>query len=139
MPTKAYIAVYIGDPVDFTKYRHTALFFEFPSYSLLMHITGAQGFFEFQKQEDYDPRNSRKLASLIKVDDISDSFTPTSIESIVSTTPIRNGRADRDWNCHNWVGEALNRLIEAGSLEFSKREAAVDKMIDICMEARHEE
>lgn len=30
MPTKIYILIYIGSPLDYAKYRHTALFLEFP-------------------------------------------------------------------------------------------------------------
>jgi hypothetical protein len=28
-------------------------------------------------------------------------------------TPVRNGNDDRDWNCQNWVGEALSVLTFA--------------------------
>ena len=140
MPTKTYITVYIGDPVDLTEYRHTALYFQFETASpLLLQITGAQGFFAYDKQDNYDLAETKScLAKLILVADIPDSFSPDRIQAIVASTPIRNGRLNRDWNSHNWVGEALSGLVVAGCLKFDERERGVDKMMDACMEARDE-
>lgn len=48
MLTKVFILIFVGEPLDFTKYRYIALFFEFPNGSIcVMHIEGAPGFFEF--------------------------------------------------------------------------------------------
>lgn len=67
MPTKAYIAIYVGDPLDYTKYRHTALDFEFPSKPILLYIAGAPGIYEYDRRENYNPRVSQTIAKLLEV------------------------------------------------------------------------
>lgn len=74
MPTKAYIAIYVGDQLDYTKYRHTALDFEFPSKPILLHIVGASGIYEYDRRENYNPRVSQTIAKLLEVAMIPDSL-----------------------------------------------------------------
>ncbi|RAH70031.1 uncharacterized protein BO66DRAFT_438736 [Aspergillus aculeatinus CBS 121060] len=99
MPTSVYILIYIGDPLDFTKYRHTGLFFE--------HTTGAAGIFEFQTYDNYNPEQSRRLASTVQVAELPESISEASIRSVISRTPVKNGPTDADWNCQNWVGDVV--------------------------------
>ncbi|PYI32685.1 hypothetical protein BP00DRAFT_445305 [Aspergillus indologenus CBS 114.80] len=127
------------DPLDFTKYRHTGLFFEFPNGSTsMMHITGTAGIFEFQTYDNYNPEQSRRLASTVRVADLQESISEASIRSVVARTPVKNGPTDADWNCQNWVGDALTRLVAHGYLSASQRESAIDKMTDACLEAGDE-
>ncbi len=57
MATQIYatIAVYKGDPVDYQKFRHTALYFEFQNEStpVLIHAVGPPGELSVQIREDY--------------------------------------------------------------------------------------
>lgn len=139
MPTKVSILVYFGDPVDFTKYRHTALFFEFPGGSTCaMHITGSPGLFEFESYENYNPEQSRRLARTIPVAELRDSISEASIRGVISRTPVKNGPADGDWNCQNWVADALTRMVNNGYLNVSQRASAIDAMTDACLEAADE-
>ncbi|KAJ5343192.1 hypothetical protein MYU51_002481 [Penicillium brevicompactum] len=139
MPTKVSILIFVGDPLDYTKYRHTALFFEFPSGSTCaMHIEGGPGFFEFQPMDNYQPDQSRRLAERVMVAELHDSISEISIKGVVSRTPVKNGRGDVDWNCQNWVGDALTRMVNNGLLNASQRASAIDKMTDACLEAGDE-
>lgn len=139
MPTNIYVLVFVGEPLDLTKYRHTALFFEFSNGSTCaMHIQGAHGFFEFQSLNNYRPEQSRKLANKLLVATLQDHITETSIRDVVSRTSVRNRPADADWNCQGWVADALTRLVNHGYLNASQRASAIDRMTDACLEARDE-
>lgn len=54
-------------------------------------------------------------------------------------TPVRNGRDDLDWNCQNWVGEALTELVEIGCVTEKERSAAIDEMVDVILDAELED
>ncbi|KAJ5640289.1 uncharacterized protein N7484_008151 [Penicillium longicatenatum] len=139
MPTKVFILVFVGEPLDFTKYRHTALFFEFSNGSTCaMHIEGAPGFFEFQSLDNYRPEQSRKLARKFPVAELRDSISEISIRGVVSRTPVKNRPADADWNCQSWVADALTRMVNNGFLNASQRASAIDQMTDVCLEAKDE-
>ncbi len=66
---KVYVAVFKGDPVDFSKYRHTGLWFvpEDRATQYYFHVTGFTGMFEFERRKDFDPTTSRTFAKKIKV------------------------------------------------------------------------
>lgn len=139
MPTNVSILVYVGSPLDYTKYRHTALFFKFSGGSTCaMHIEGAPGLFQFQPLDDYRPEQSRKLAKIIPVAVLQDHIGEASIRGVVSRTPVKNGRADADWNCQNWVADALTRMVSSGYLNASQRASAIDQMTDACLDAEDE-
>lgn len=139
MPTKVFILVYVGDPLDYAMYRHTALFFEYPNGSTgAMHVTGAHGFFEFESYDNYDPVQHGQLARKIPVGELADSISAVSIGDVVSRTRVKNERPDADWNCQNWVADALARMVDRGLLRASERAAAIDGMTDACLEAADE-
>jgi hypothetical protein len=139
MPTKVFILVFVGEPLDYTKYRHTALFFEFTNGSTCaMHIEGAPGFFEFQPLDNYRPEQSRRLAKKFPVAELQDSISEVSIRGVVSRTPVKNRPADADWNCQSWVADALTRMVNNGYLNASQRASAINQMTDVCLEAKDE-
>lgn len=139
MFTEVLLAVYIGSPLDFAKYRHTALHFRFADGErTTMHIKGAHGFFEFERITEYKPEESKGLAKLIPVATIPDTVSRASITTAIYLTPMRNGRDDGDWNCQNWVGDALARLVANGYISVAQRDAAIDEMIEVCLEAKDE-
>ncbi|KKK26881.1 hypothetical protein ARAM_001224 [Aspergillus rambellii] len=136
MTQKLFILIYKGEPLDYTEYRHTALYFQFASQSRsIMHIIGCQGLFQFSNNVNCDPSTLGNLVQVVPVTDIPTSIGEDSIRETVSRTPIRNGRLDLDWNCQNWVGDALNRLVHRGWITVEQRADAIDKMADACLEA----
>lgn len=54
----------------------------------------------------------------------------------VLSTPIRNG--DADWNCQNWVGDALGRLVRKGFISGVQKEEGIDAMVDAVLEGADE-
>ncbi|KAL4966390.1 uncharacterized protein BDV14DRAFT_198848 [Aspergillus stella-maris] len=136
MPQKLFILIYKGDPLDYTEYRHTALYFHFASgQRSILHVVGCPGLFRFAHNVDVDPASVGILAKVVPVTEIATDIGKDSIVETVTRTPIRNGRLDLDWNCQNWVGDSLRRLVERGWIEDEVREKAIDRMADVCLEA----
>ncbi|KAB8233704.1 hypothetical protein ETB97_006513 [Aspergillus alliaceus] len=134
--TKSTILIYTGSPLDYPEYRHTALHFTFPSGTTsTMHVVGTQGLFIFQEDVDLDPHDGGELAKAVPVAEIDGSVSAATIRRAVSATPVKNGRQDLDWNCQNWVGDALMMLVERGVLSAGDRDLAVDGMVEGCLEA----
>lgn len=140
MPTQVWILVYKGDPIDYTEYRHTGLFLQWPDATTsLLHVRGTQGIFEFETRENYDAEQSRALEHKIFVSQIPDSISKELIKSVVSNTPAKNGPRDRDWNCQSWVADALTRMVNSRHMDIDTRSEALDKMTDAILEATDEE
>ncbi|KAL4801776.1 Pyruvate/Phosphoenolpyruvate kinase-like domain-containing protein [Aspergillus unguis] len=140
MPQKLFILIYKGDPLDYSEYRHTALYFHFASSSRsIMHVVGCPGLFRYSHNIDTDPSSVGILAKVIPVTEIPTNIGEDSICETVQRTPIRNGRLDLDWNCQNWVGDALARLVDRGWITGEVRGDAIDKMADACLEAGDDE
>lgn len=135
MSQKLFILIYKGDPLDYSEYRHTALYFHFPSSRSIMHVVGCPGLFRYANNIDTDPSVMGRLAKVVPVTEIPTDIGEDSISQTVARTPIRNGRLDLDWNCQNWVGDALARLVERGWITAEQRGVAIDKMADACLEA----
>ncbi|KAE8323027.1 hypothetical protein BDV39DRAFT_218112 [Aspergillus sergii] len=138
MSTKTTILIYTGSPLDYPEYRHTALHFTFATGTTsTMHVVGTQGLFIFQEDVDLDPHDfGSELAKTVPVGEINGDVSAETIRRAVAATPVRNGREDLDWNCQNWVGDALRMLVERGVLSAEVRERAVDGMVEGCLEAR---
>ncbi|KAE8351173.1 hypothetical protein BDV28DRAFT_158997 [Aspergillus coremiiformis] len=138
MSTKSSILIYTGSPLDYPEYRHTALHFAYATGTTsTMHVVGTQGFFIFQEDVDLDPYDTgAELAKTVSVAEIDGSVSAGTIRRAVSATPVKNGREDLDWNCQNWVGDALMMLVDRGVLSAEVRDKAVDGMVDGCLEAR---
>ncbi|KAJ5723439.1 hypothetical protein N7488_001474 [Penicillium malachiteum] len=104
----------------------------------LLHVTGAHPFFEYTPQPD-DPINiGLKVEALIPVSNPGDSFTKEMIENSCAQTPVRNDPHNKDWNCQNWVGEALTGLVAIGCVTKEQRSTALGRMLDVCLEAEEE-
>ncbi|KAK4871393.1 hypothetical protein LT330_000630 [Penicillium expansum] len=138
MPTKISLLVYKGVPVDFSKYRHTALhaLYSDGQYDWL-HAVGAHPLFKFQK----DPENpmSEPPIAWIPVCTAPDSATKAKIIFACACTSVRNSNSDRDWNCQNWVGDALTELVKIGCLTKEERAEAIGKMVETILEAELED
>ena len=88
--------------------------------------------------DDYRPEESRKLTHKLPVAEIQDSISELSIRDVVSKTPINNDPEEADWNCQNWVGDALARMVNNGYFNAFQRASAIDQMTDACLEAEDE-
>lgn len=135
---RVYIAVHRGDPVDFQKFRHTALWF-LPvdsGSSHYCHVRGSTGDFSYEKRSDYNPTKTQTFAKLIDVGTTKTSMTSSELTNHVKDTPVKN----RDWefNCHTWVDNAVQRMYRAGYLTKEEYEEGRDAMIDATMEAADE-
>lgn len=138
MPTHISILVYKGVPVDFTKYRHTALHILYNEAEQdWLHVVGAHPFFKFQK----DPQNpiSEEPIARIPVCRAPESMTKVMIHLACINTAVRNGNGDRDWNCQNWVGEALSELVEIGCVTVEERSVAIGRMVEVILDAEMED
>ncbi|KAJ5669692.1 hypothetical protein N7462_010762 [Penicillium macrosclerotiorum] len=109
MPTKLFIHGFAGDPLDYTK-GHLEL-------SNFIHAT---------------------ITDLIRVAELPDTISEATIRGVVSRTPVKNGPQDIDWNCWNWVGDALTRIVNYRYLNVSQRASAIHEMTDVCLEAEDE-
>ncbi|KAJ6004865.1 hypothetical protein N7540_012664 [Penicillium herquei] len=138
MPT-IMVAVFRGDPIDWAMYRHTAIHVRYADgEDHLLHVTGAHPFFEYTPQPE-DPTNiGLKVEALIPVSSPGEFFTKEMIENSCARTPVRNDPHNKDWNCQNWVGEALTGLVAIGCVTKEQRSTALGRMLDVCLEAEEE-
>ena len=139
MPTTITIAVFRGDPLDWAMYRHTAIHIQYADgEENLLHVSGAHPFFQYTPENANPARIQLKLEALIHVSNPSDAITKSMIQSACAQTPVRNDPRNQDWNCHNWVGEALTGLVAIGCVTEEERSAAITRMVDACLEAEDE-
>lgn len=133
------IAVFKGDPVDCQRYRHTSLFITFANQdpSVIIHVVGPPGEFEFDTQDGYDPSRDQSLAKLVDVGPLSVESTRDQITQILRRVPIEN--EDREFNCQTWVEGALKKFRELGMLTGALYAQGLDEMVDVIAEATDEE
>ncbi|KAK6501680.1 hypothetical protein TWF481_009509 [Arthrobotrys musiformis] len=135
MEARIYIAVFKGDPIDLTEYRHTAIVLEIDGRETMLHVKGGHGFFQYEEQTRMESvRLSRSLApgGLIHVANISSSDA-NDFRSIVADTAVNND--ERAWNCQNFVGDALKRVQSRHLITKEQYLGAVDEMVTIILEA----
>ncbi|KAI1939094.1 hypothetical protein LOZ66_003174 [Ophidiomyces ophidiicola] len=112
--------------------RHAALFIreEGAESGDVLHTSGAPQHFVLQAMLGYQPATSDRLTGTVRVAKVSQ--TLDSIRAIAETTPINN--CENGWNCQNWVGDALNKLVENNVITVSEKSNAIDLMVDILLE-----
>ncbi|KAJ5162165.1 hypothetical protein N7492_007557 [Penicillium capsulatum] len=159
MATKLSILVFVASPLDYARYRHTALFFQFDHdaqsqiehvgndgstegniRSSVMEVVGSTGFFSFGERVNWKvPASSTNLARIIPVADIPSTTPISALRSTVASTPIEESQSgDSDWNSQNWIGDALSRLVATGYLDRQARDRSLDAMVDAVLEAGDE-
>ncbi len=133
MATSLSVIIYKGSPIDASKYRHTALFLEFPDKTTrLLHVTGASGFFQTEVKPGEDPSKSKKFVKKILVGKIQGQEKAV-IQSTITSTPVKN--SDRSWNCQNWIGDALKKLSDRRWITSDARSDTIDAMADVIIDA----
>lgn len=134
----ASIAVFKSNPVDYQKWRHTALSFKFSnpaSAPVMVHIVGAPGLFTLQVVPNYDPIGSRTIAGIHTIGTLLRPISKDQLITFVSQTPIDNRSSE--FNCQNWVHDALKRLKDAGYLTPTMFDEAFDEMMEITLQATY--
>ncbi|KAJ6114811.1 hypothetical protein N7486_000589 [Penicillium sp. IBT 16267x] len=132
MPTNLSILVFVASPLDYARYRHTALYFEFEPQAQAPATNNPQTDVdtEYIKSSvmEYYVLRSRTRDPRIYNPDFNTDITPP-------VCSLENAY----WNNQNWVGDALGRLVGAGYLDSEARDRALDAMVDAIMEAEDEE
>ncbi|KAK3186280.1 hypothetical protein K4F52_005044 [Lecanicillium sp. MT-2017a] len=143
MPSKrkytVYVVVFKGDPVDFIKYRHTGLWFvpEDGGTQHYFHVTGLTGQFQFESRKGFDPTKSRTFAKKVKVGKIKLSLTSSEIGNLLESVSVNN--YDLEFNCQQWVQDALSILLDAGYINEEQYNNGLDGMTDAIAEAADED
>lgn len=118
---------------DYKKPRHASLFFHpiDEDEGTIVHAAGLKGAFAVERKSGYDPRRSARL-----VGEVSVAKVKREIPTLVNIArQASSNNEDAGWNCQNWVGEALMFLVNANVLGKRDRSEALDKMVDLLLEA----
>lgn len=129
------IIVHKGSPLDYPRYRHTALWLQFADNSspVIVNVVGPQGGFEFESRESQAPWNVEGYAKTVDVGQLTTSATSEQIRSVLRTVPIENH--DREFQCQVWVEYALRMLRDDGYLRAELYDKGVNDMVDTIAEA----
>lgn len=102
--------------------------------SLLVHIIGTVGLFSKKVKDDVYPTKEEGILTKIHVAKLV-GRTKAQTQSQLDSTPIKSGC---DWNCQNWVGDALKGISGKGWISSEARSSAIDKMVDVVLDAPEE-
>ncbi|KAL2359169.1 hypothetical protein RJZ56_007995 [Blastomyces dermatitidis] len=116
--------------------RHTSIFFQTDTTTgTVVHATGPVRNFRVEILQGYNPLTSSTLAGRVIV-----GATPQcldTLQALVAQVPVNNDLDD--WNCQNWVGEALQRLVENKVISAGQKSVALDGMVDLLLEGRDDQ
>lgn len=132
------IAVYVGEPLDYQKYRHTALCLrpDNGASSMIIHAAGPNMAYQLETKDNYDPTKSRHFAKEVVVGMLRTPMTKAQLASIIYQTPVNN--ESREFNCQTWVGDALQKLATMQYLTQKDCDDGIARMVDATMEAEEE-
>lgn len=141
MATKLFILVYAGAPSGDPKSPHASLYLESDCENggTNFQLTGRHPLFRLERRDAYNPSTIANIREKILVGQIPSSGTKSDIRTAFVDTRIRNSLEDADWNCRNWVGDVLQRMISKNWVTKEERDKALDKMIDIFLDIEDEE
>ncbi|KAK8155101.1 hypothetical protein IWX90DRAFT_54268 [Phyllosticta citrichinensis] len=146
--TQLKVYVFIGEPDDFKKLRHAALWFETGDdlTSFLIHVTKLQAtestptayraFYHVDVNRSFNPLRSLKIVGSVNLGPLEKQITSTQLADFLSETPVDN--SDPEFNCQVWVQGALQRLKDKGYLSEEQYEKGFDGMIKFVSEATDE-
>ncbi|KAM5465018.1 hypothetical protein MauCBS54593_006651 [Microsporum audouinii] len=112
--------------------RHAALFLIEPGKRKgdAVQVRGSPTTFEVICMEGYNPDTSINIASRCHICQVPKPLLE--VRSICMATPANND--DNGWNCQNFVGDMLNRLVSNKMITVADKDAAVDFMVDAILE-----
>lgn len=133
------IVVYTGHPLDYSQYRHTALWLRFAdrSPSLLVHVVGPPGEFIFESKESSKPWETQRYAKTVEVGLLR--VAATSAQAVAALQRVPVDHRDREFNCQTWVEHALKMLQNAGHLSRESYNPGLEGMVDAIAEAEDTE
>lgn len=144
MPTKLWIFVFAGSPADEdAKSPHTSLYVEHAgdgeNKGTNFEVTGNHPVFRLERRDDYDPSTAANLRKKVLVGDMPRVASRSEIGVLFAESSMKNSFEDADWNCRNWVGDVLQRMVDRQWLMRDQRESALDTMIEICLDIEDED
>lgn len=101
---------------------------------MIIHVVGPSQGYLYQLRDNYDPTTSAKFAKDVPVGYLTKSMTKAQINTIVSAIPIDN--STQEFNCQLWIGDALQKLVDADCLDNATRTAGINGMVDATLEAK---
>ncbi|KAK7550715.1 hypothetical protein IWX49DRAFT_370373 [Phyllosticta citricarpa] len=162
------VLVFKGDPVDWQRYRHTALCFRPASSSpsppptpsprcqrrdsssgneesapaspppLIIHAIGAPYEYEIQAIDDYEPRRDPER-TLVRDITVGKLRKAVTKEHLISVvSKIPVDNNDSEFNCQTWVEKALKQLSDDDWLTAEEYNNGVDGMVEGIIEAEEE-
>jgi hypothetical protein len=103
---------------------------------MIVNVTGAHGFFEFEARDNHDPSLSAQLAKEVPVGRFNVPITKAELVALASRTPPDN--TSWEFNCQTWVEAVLKRFADEGYLKPDDYSRGIDGMVDVIMEAKDE-
>lgn len=124
--------------MDFSKWRHTALWFQSEGNrsQTYYHVRGSSEEFAFEERQNYDPQGSGRFEAIVAVGWTMSSLTVPQLTRLMRSVPVNNH--DPEFNCQNWVELAMLKLVQEGLLTKAQYEEGFDKMCEKTIEARDE-
>ncbi|KAJ5473554.1 hypothetical protein N7475_003120 [Penicillium sp. IBT 31633x] len=118
MPTRIYGMVHRGILPSGDQHIHAFLKLEsIGEDSTTTHIDLESPACPLKRKAHYNAQNRDTKQSKIFVEELPDAISQDSIENIISETPVDE---DPRWDCRDWVGDSLARLVKAGHLNTSQ-------------------
>ncbi|KAK3054505.1 hypothetical protein LTS18_011980, partial [Coniosporium uncinatum] len=129
------IAVCEGDPWTTKSTATPPFFFDFTTASprVVIHVIGPSMGYYVQVRDNYDPTQSRTLATEVQVGWLTIAMTKAHLVLLVSQNYLDN--SSQEFSCQTWVGAVLKRLREMGYLSQKNRSKGVNGMVDATLEA----
>jgi hypothetical protein len=124
--------------LDWSEKRHTLLAFTLADGTdpIVIHAAGSPRDYRVEVLENYDPSKSRHVVGNVEVGKLLVQVSKAQLVDFVSQTPVNN--TVDDWNCQNWVGDAMERMLNAGWITNRIYHNGLDTMADIVTDAKDE-
>lgn len=129
------IVIFKARPIDASMFRHVGLFIQtFRGTTLVsrnfLDATGSACCFALEESWDRNPLESDRMRGNVQVARIrTTNETVRRLRDIIHDTPMQN--TDPSWSCHHWVGDALQRCLNASCISFAQLDNALAGMADV--------
>lgn len=93
--------------------------------------------YSFNVRVNYNPMDSLRMARLIHIGNLQTAITPSELDQEMRSVGMRND--DIEFNCQNWVMDALKKLAEDGWLTNAQLAEGANEMIETILDAEDDE